>query len=127
MYEPMQGSATFHRVYGPDPLDLSDRVGAVSLATQLTAALDEVAQARSTTLCALVADLESGASDEVLLTGFERAGVALAQELVALYDAALMLGVERINDLMARVQGARMAGRGRYVPPSAVGLVKLPQ
>jgi hypothetical protein len=122
----MRGSAAFQTQYGVEPMDLNDRMRAVSLLTRVTAALDEVSATRSAKLCALLMDLESGASDEVLLTGFERVAVALAQDLVALYDVALLLGIERVNDLMARVQDARMRPQG-FGRPSAAGLVKLPQ
>lgn len=121
-------AAEFHDAYGVEPVDVRERATAVSITTQRCAALVENTKGVSTALWRLIADLEAGASDEVVLAGFEDSGVALAQMVLELYGVANLLGLTRFAEIIERAHEARMSavsGR-RYKPVRVAGLVELP-
>lgn len=121
-------TAAFHSAYGVEPVDVRKRAEAVTAVTRLADVCWQQAEELVQTLCGLISDLETAASDEVLLTGFERTGRTIAQLMLDLYGAAHLLGIDAVDQLVENAHASRMSalsGEG-YRPVTAVGLVALP-
>jgi len=129
MNDPMDSAAEFCAAYGIEPVDLRDRVVAVSVLTQRSAVIAENTKELLGAVWKLLSDLEAGASDEVVLAGFEDASVAFAHAVLELYGDAVLLGLTRFNEIVERAHAARMSavsGDAEYKPVRASGLVSLP-
>jgi len=128
MDEPIGKAAAFHAAYGFESVDVRKRAQAVSAVTSLAAGCGHHAEVLLGMLWSLLSDLEAAASDEVLLTGCEQVGLALAQMLLELYGAAQLLGITQIEELVEREYVSRMSALSEagYRPVTVVGLVALP-